>query len=555
MRHGSQSGRSVAAARDLAAEHPLSPQERAFIHASVRAQEAEAQAERARVRRLHRLTAALTALTVLIAGVAGFALRQNSLARTQRAKAQRETARSNAAALAAAATDARTQGRPETADLLAAHAHRLDPGGVQARSAVLSTQGELLAGRLAPRPHAPRRLAQTLSPDGQTLATYDAAEQVQLWDLRSRTLHRELATGPGKIYRQAISVSADGRTVAVGKRQGRDRSWVWIWAQGQARTFDLPHRVTSIALHTDGRQMAVAGESVDVHIMDTRTGAALRTLADGHRMAVQGVTYSRDGRQIATAGQDGTVAVWKADGPGQPWRTHTVTAGNLLAAAFSPDGRRQPAVGHDRLAVLWDLHADRARTLLTPVTGTALQSAAFSPDGSLLVIAGDELRISLWSVPGQGLLLPLTGHRALVQGVGFTDHGRSPVTAAEDGTTALWDLARAMLPDAAGQQHQSVTFDRGGRSVVASAGTAPRMWNTATRGYEGALTGHTAEVYRTAAGATGDLLATASYDGTVRLWNLEPDRAREHACTRAMPQGTQEWNNYAPHIPPPTKCL
>ncbi|MFI0482590.1 helix-turn-helix domain-containing protein [Actinomadura sp. 9N215] len=510
-------GARLAAAQDLTVEHRVSQEEQDFIRASQERQEAEARAERLRSRRLRRLTAALAVLTVLVACVAAVAVHQSSRARHQ-------TAQANAAALAAAAAEARAQGRNETADLLAAAAYRLDPGAVQARSALLSTQGDLLTRRLPSPPRSVRRLGQALSPGGRTLATYDEANRVQLWDLPAGMLRRELATGPETIAPQAVTVSTDGHTVAVGKGSAKR---VWVWSDGTPRTFEMPDAVTCVALSPDGKALAVAGDSTSVRIIDARTGQPLTTLTGGHRGAVQGLVYSPDGRQIATAGKDGVIAVWDAHNPDEPRRRHAVRDGNLLSATFSSDGRYLAAVGHDRLALLWDLRENHAKTLTTPVTGSALRSAAFSPDNRILVTAGDELRLSLWSVATRGPLVPLVGHTAPVHGVGFTGQGRTLLSTAEDGTTAQWDLTRAMVPGAAGQFHEAVTFLRGGVSIVASDNRTVRLWDTTTHAYQGAFEGHTGGVYRLATDASGQVLATAGWDGSVRLWDPATRRQRE----------------------------
>ncbi|MFI9255134.1 hypothetical protein [Streptomyces sp. NPDC053069] len=102
------------------------------------------------------LSAALTALSLLAVVLASIAVDKGATARDQTAHAQ-------ALALTAAAADARNQGLPETEQLLAMGAARLDGIAAPARGALLSTPGDLLKARLRPLPGEYRWLTHVIS--------------------------------------------------------------------------------------------------------------------------------------------------------------------------------------------------------------------------------------------------------------------------------------------------------------------------------------------------------------------------------------------------------
>jgi WD40 repeat protein len=66
----------------------------------------------------------------------------------------------------------------------------------------------------------------------------------------------------------------------------------------------------------------------------------------------------------------------------------------------------------------------------------------------------------------------------------------------------------------------------------------------------GTLTGgHTGPVRATSFSPTGGILATASTDKTVRLWDLDPDHVFRRLC--GVPAGAlspREWRTYLPEI-------
>jgi WD40 repeat protein len=68
----------------------------------------------------------------------------------------------------------------------------------------------------------------------------------------------------------------------------------------------------------------------------------------------QGLSFTHDGRFLATVSNDTTVRIWDA----RTWQEHTTYTwqiGRLLNIAFAPDGLRAAAGSDQGQIVIWDV--------------------------------------------------------------------------------------------------------------------------------------------------------------------------------------------------------
>ncbi|KAJ0397462.1 hypothetical protein ATCC90586_000251 [Pythium insidiosum] len=163
-----------------------------------------------------------------------------------------------------------------------------------------------------------------------------------------------------------------------------------------------------------------------------------------------------------------------------------------------------------------------------------LNVVAYSPDGRLLATGADDAKLKLWDTTSGFCYVTFTEHSAPVTGVAFTPNGQAVVSASLDGTVRAFDLNRyknfRVLTTPEPVQFISLALDPSGQLVC--AGTMDPfniyVWSLQTGRVTDVLSGHTGPVTSLAFApsiATEPVLASGSWDHTVRLWNVYQNKA------------------------------
>jgi WD40 repeat protein len=364
------------------------------------------------------------------------------------------------------------------------------------------------------------------SPNGKMLATGHADKKVRLWDPASGEQLRLIEPNSGEIQR--LRFSADGKLLGTAGAKG---VVLWDPATGnEARRFENPDGCASTALAFSPDSKTLAWNSSQaIRLLDLATGEERLPLG-GHRRSVAGVSFSPDGRTIATAGD--RPRLWDA-ATGKE-RILSGIASLVTCIGFSPNGKTLVAGSHDQNITTWDLESGKKAGQFAGQTGL-VDCLAFLPDGKTVISLSDRHNDSDTNrmEPEARIWDATTGKQ--VRGIGPTCLMRAALSAdlrllvSYEEVVPVWDVASGKkLGTLSGLSYPTaLAFAPDGRYLAAvwnnrSARRTELTLRETVSGQEIHQWGQELEPQTGIVFALSErLLAAGCLDGSIRLWNFE----------------------------------
>ena len=405
-------------------------------------------------------------------------------------------------------------------------------------------------------PEATRLVQYAYSADGVLLAAMASGTTLTVWDVERI---RKVATLTYKEIVQRFRFSQTGSQLVIG---GTDtiRTWsIGDLAPQSPAIRDHDSVCGAVAFSPDGNKLAAGYWSGKIHLRDVQALKLQTTFKCEGLNTIRAIDFSPCDNKLAATSYDKIVRVWDFGKPDRPPVELTGHQAVLYALAFSPKGNLLVSADANGVLDVWDVEQDYELQTFTEDTDW-IWSIAFSPNGKYLASAHHEEKARLWDIESGKLITELSSNRPrdtskykgddrqiqeilewLKKGSAYRSTPKVIVFAPDGSLIAggvfreihLWDATTyetrmvICLPHGC-QRPEALIFSPCGRYLVSGAswqGTdkmSIRLWDVATGENIETFWSHPTDIQSLAFSPDGTLLTSASYDGTILLWDMKP---------------------------------
>ena len=308
-----------------------------------------------------------------------------------------------------------------------------------------------------------------------------------------------------------------------------------FWVKEKNRLEDHFGEVSSVSFSPDGKTIATASGDSTIKLWQ-HDGSNIATL-QGHKQGVTSVSFHPKEQILVSGSLDGTVRLWEKQNnrwtEDEAWQkifTDSEQDRIVRAVSFSLDGRFFAAGGDDETVKIWALDRGKSsKPIILKGHGDIINSLSFSPNGQIIVTASHDGTIKLWKWQENKVITEdkKTFKNARVGSVRFSPDGKWIVAGSlEKGTVKLWQWNGQQLTGkkpftghSDGVRTLSFSSDS---KILASAGedNIIKLWQLDGTPITKFI-GHTNFVLGVSFSPDKQILASASQDNTVKFWQLD----------------------------------
>jgi small GTP-binding protein len=312
------------------------------------------------------------------------------------------------------------------------------------------------------------------------------------------------------------------------------------------RTLDAQGTPYRLAWSPDGRTLAAPCDDRFIRLWNAETGELQKTIEA--RQPTYGVAWSPDGRQLASVFENGQLNFWEVS-TGELLRTFKPrmrqsksksAQSKALSVAWSPDGKSIVVSNESGGVLVRNTETGQVSRILSPAPKHIFE-LSWSKDARYLSCSGN-IDAGIWNIQTGTFdeidLLPIFRRDDTLLGeplptilpISLLSHGAPFKTWVHPISTwhsvdiapnleSLYSALRLIDAPTAKFIHGLALSPTGKTLALCTSMGAIHIWDIEVRQLIGTLEAHTAQVVSVTFSSSGDVLASKSADGTIRLWN------------------------------------
>jgi WD40 repeat protein len=389
--------------------------------------------------------------------------------------------------------------------------------------------------------------AVSFSPDGTKILSGSKDKSVILWNLKGEKLH---------VYKNhtkeisSVCFSPDGKKILSGSL---DNTACIYHTSGQLIKQLKEHKmaVNSVAFSPDGTKILTCSDDHSAILWDINGHIIHRF--DQHESTVLDVTFSPDSRHFLSSTDSRNIYLWNLSGELiNEFKGHTK---DVIKTCFHPGNNMFFSGSYDHTIRTWKLKENENRILKgqqkwitsTDVSKNSELILSASNDGKIVLYdkAGNVVRIikrrgrkisfasfddndqkilagydngwiEVCNLTGEKIL-EIKGHKDRINSIDFSPKRGFILSGSEDGWVCVWDTSGNLI--FRGPSNLSV-YSPEEESLIAVIGNGGALFDL-NRNVLAYYRGHQDKINDIDFSPDGELIATGSYDKTMRIWDIK----------------------------------
>ncbi len=260
---------------------------------------------------------------------------------------------------------------------------------------------------------------------------YDDA-RIRIWDILNQCCIQVLCGHSDSI--KCLAWSPDDHKLAAGS----DDTKITVWEKDKLvpKMIAIHQRPVNAVVWLDNEVIISAGDDALLTITNTTTGDTIRK--QGHKKKIYSLSLSRDGKRLASCGNDKDILIWNTASWGHKVMVNDAHKEPIRAVAWHDDVILTSS--NDKTLKLWRVGKNRIKHIRTLVgLEDFVYGANISVDGRYVIGGCTDSTVGFWDIGDKKPLCISNAHGDFVWNVSVSE--QYAATSSSDGTVRIWDIS------------------------------------------------------------------------------------------------------------------